>query len=80
METGWFDVPVMIAINGVGIRRIRSAREAAVVLAEEWPGDRGRAHELAYKACQNVIKGYVAPALCRRAFEVAAREAGILLE
>ncbi len=80
METGWFDTPVVIAIEGVGIRRIRSAREAAVVLGEHWPEVRGRKHEIALKACQNVIEGYVAPVLCRRAFEAAARGAGVLLE
>ncbi len=80
METGWFDSPVVIAIEGVGIRSISSAKEAGVVLEEQWPAERGRKHEIALKACQNVIEGYVAPVLCRRAFEAAARGAGVLLE
>lgn len=80
METGWFDVPVTIAIEGAGIRSIRSAREAADILMSQWPAERGRKYEVALKACQNVLYGNVAPVLCRRAFEAAARQAGILLE
>ena len=80
METGRFDFPVTIAIDGVGIKSISSAREAAVVLEEQWPAARGRKHEIALKACYSVIHGYVAPVICRRAFEAAAREAGFLLE
>ncbi|APH70940.1 DUF982 domain-containing protein [Aquibium oceanicum] len=80
MERGWFDFPVVIAVEGVGIRSVRSAREAAIILRSQWPAERGRRHEIAMKACQNVIEGHVAPVLCRRAFEAAAREAGILKE
>lgn len=71
---------VMIAIKGVGIRCIMSAREAAVILGEQWPAESGRKNEIALKACYSVIHGYVAPVICRRAFEAAAREAGFLLE
>ncbi|WP_367954665.1 DUF982 domain-containing protein [Aquibium pacificus] len=79
METGWFDVSITISIEGLGIQSIRSAREAAVVLGETWPAERGRKHEIALKAYHNAIHGNVAPVLCRRAFEAAARQAGILL-
>lgn len=77
MDDKPLDPPVEIA-GPDGVRRIGSVLEAKQLLADtDWPV-RGPRHEDAVDACLKVIDGHRSASDARRAFEDAAREAGIL--
>lgn len=56
---------------------VRTAREAAEVLLEEWPVDEGEEFLVAVKTCLDVITGKIEPEKLHEAIVRAAYEAGI---
>ena len=79
MNNGWFDVPVRIETGG-SVKIVMSAREAADILSIHWLEERGPKYDIARRACLSAMQQHIAPMVARRAFENAAREAGILVE
>lgn len=76
-----FDEPVAIAVSTGTSVHVASARKAAEVLLNEWPGDSATAkHIAARKSCLAVLEGTRKAIVARRAFAAAAEEAGILRE
>lgn len=78
MASGWFDRPVPINERRGSIRNVSSAQEAAGILLNDWPSEGGRRHRAARKACLEVLQGIKEGMHARRAFEAAAKEAGII--
>ena len=61
-------------------RRIRSVREAAACLVNDWPQKgRGTAYRAALRACYDALEGMATADSVQRAFMRAALEAGILV-
>ena len=58
---------------------ISSTAEAARVLMEHWPIDKGDALTKAQETCLAVLEGKEEPAAARRAFIEAADEAGVFV-
>lgn len=59
-------------------RYVRTLVEAARILIKEWPREPSPKHVAAQKAILEALKGNKPPSYARRAFEAAAKEAGIL--
>ena len=58
-------------------RVVTSAKEAAKVLSNEWPPAEGYFYRNALAQTAAALRGDVSPELCRGAFLLAARHAGI---
>ena len=62
-------------------RNINSVHDAAEMLLSAWP-EKGRgqpAHAAALRACLNALEGKTTAEVARRAFMIAAQEAGIFV-
>jgi hypothetical protein len=72
----------LVVVSHFGERRdIRSVRDAAEMLLGAWP-EQGRgqpAHAAALRACLNALEGKTTAEVARRAFMIAAQEAGIFV-
>ncbi len=76
-----FDQTVPVMLRPGRIHMVGSAREAAETLLFRWPVEKpGKRHLAAREACLKVLQGVAETRRARRAFEAAAREAGILAE
>ena len=61
-------------------RNINSVAEAAEMLLFQWPeAGRGPAYAAATRACLNALEGKATTEVARRAFMIAAQEAGIFV-
>ena len=61
-------------------RNIHNVRAAAEMLLFEWPEQgRGLAYAAATRACLNALEGKATTEVARRAFMIAAQEAGIFV-
>ena len=76
-----FDQTVPVMLRRGRIHMVGSAREAAEKLLFEWPGDMQAAkHRAARAACLRALEGLGEARKARRAFEAAAKDAGILAD
>lgn len=83
MDEGVFDQPVRVVGNARGnmFRNVTTTFEAAKFLLDDWPGNPDtQKHLAARKACIAVLQGIKEARVARKAFEVAADEANILVE
>ncbi|UXN66030.1 DUF982 domain-containing protein (plasmid) [Phyllobacterium sp. A18/5-2] len=71
--------PVVIAQAGQR-RNVTSVMEAAVLLFQVWPKDRGKAYFAARRACIEALEGKATADDARAAFIAAAREVHMLIE
>lgn len=62
-----------------GIRTLADISSCTGFLLREWPGRRGDKHRAALQACSDASSGKKSPDNARRAFVLAAREAGIMI-
>ncbi|MBX5135344.1 DUF982 domain-containing protein [Rhizobium lentis] len=70
--------PIILVFAETGGRKIvRTARQAAEVLMQDWPIDDGEEFFTAVKTCLDVITGDAEPDRLRQAIIRAAAEAGI---
>ncbi|MGO8163262.1 SDR family NAD(P)-dependent oxidoreductase [Rhizobium ruizarguesonis] len=72
-----WDVNVELKIDD-RVHVIRNAREAVAFLKKYWPDNRTASYAAARKACLDAASGVVPDVKAQAAFEVAAKEAGIL--
>ncbi len=71
--------PVLIVI-GTTRHMVRNTREAAWLLADEWPVVSGKPFTGALRACAAAIEGKTSASLARLAFVAAARHANLRVE
>ena len=72
--------PVTIETAPGRFRNIHSVRAAAEMLLSAWPeAGKGPAYAAATRACLNAVEGKTTPEVARRAFMIAAQEAGIFM-
>ncbi len=78
----WFSPPVSVWIRAPKMIRynVNNVPRAAELLLTEWPVEGGKAHRKAQSACLDCLEGRCDADAVRKAFEEAAREAGILHE
>jgi Protein of unknown function (DUF982) len=71
---------LVVVLHG-GLRRdITSISAAAEMLLREWPEEgKGPAYAAATRACLNALEGKTTAEVARRAFMIAAQEAGIFV-
>lgn len=70
--------PIILVFAETGVRKIvRTARQAAEILMQDWPIDDGEEFFSAVKACLDVINGDTEPDRLRQAIIRAAAEAGV---
>ncbi|NKK71042.1 DUF982 domain-containing protein [Rhizobium leguminosarum bv. viciae] len=70
--------PIILVFAETGARKIvRTARQAAEILMQDWPTDDGEEFFSAVKACLDVITGDTEPDRLRQAIIRAAAEAGV---
>ena len=71
---------VTIEIDETGeLRNVSSVADAAEILRQNWPVDRGRELSRARRACLDAMEGTGSVEEARTAFVAAAKEAGILI-
>lgn len=71
---------VTIEIDETGeLRNVSSVAEAAEILRQNWPSDRGKELSRARRACLDAMEGTGSLEEARTAFVAAANEAGILV-
>ena len=80
---GWWDRPVRVMISNSTAYNVQTSERAAEILLFNWPRDTGEKHLRARQAIVRAMEHPEDPGptiAARRAFEAAAREAGILAE
>lgn len=71
---------VTIEVDETGeLRNVSSVAEAAEILRQNWPADRGKELSRARRACLDAMEGTGSVEEARTAFVAAAKEAGILV-
>ena len=72
---------VVVQTDEIGpLRAVKSVREAAECLVDDWPTEgRGRAYHIACIICHRTLAGDIAAEAARRAFIAAAKEAGVFV-
>lgn len=75
-----FDLPVTIETDQVGrYLTVTRAAQAASLLVDKWPGERGPKYRSALKAMMDVMEQRKAVMAARKAFTAAAKEADIFV-
>lgn len=79
MEAQIWNQPLEIKIGNAlqSTTLIRSTREAAQTLLEDWPVRRGDAYKKAIISCSRTLRGDAPSSLARNSVIAAAREAGV---
>jgi hypothetical protein len=80
MENQKFESAVTVRIDPAGgSKSLADVSACTSFLLREWPGKRGDKHRAALQACSDASEGKRSVEGARRAFILAAREAGILV-
>jgi hypothetical protein len=80
VDLGQWDEPISFETEKLGVYlTISSTAEAARVLLDHWPMDRGKAFKAAKAACLLVLEGKLEPQAARAAFVKAAKEADVFI-
>jgi hypothetical protein len=80
MQNQKFDIPITVSIDPAGgTMAIADTRSCTEFLLRKWPGKRGDSHRAALQACSDASAGKKPTESARRAFALAARGAGILV-
>ncbi|OCJ13378.1 hypothetical protein A6U87_06015 [Rhizobium sp. AC44/96] len=79
MDSSLWNKPVLIVI-GTTTHWVKNAREAAWLLADQWPVVSGKPFIGALQACAAAIEGRSPAAFARLAFVAAARHANLRVE
>lgn len=72
-----FSEPVDVML-GNGRVAVETTQQAADLLMQDWPAERGERHRDALDTCLKVLEGHRSTADARAALTAAAEEAGIL--
>lgn len=77
--TDIWDKPVEVTIDcGDHFKTVHNSREALETLKTCWPETKGGSYSAARKSCLSSLRGVTANHVAAQAFEIAAKEAGIL--
>ncbi|RRI06389.1 DUF982 domain-containing protein [Mesorhizobium tamadayense] len=79
MALHWFDPPVYVKTDQVGMRYGVNHVEGAAEQLLKWPRRGGEKWQAAVELCIAAMEGKTPPKEVRAAFEAAAEEAGMLL-
>lgn len=74
-----FATPVLINLGAMGLRLVSSVWEALECLRSQWPRQDCLEYRRATRICRDALEGWISAAKARKAFALAAKQAGVLV-